>query len=541
MSLHAEPSSEAKQAYTRARKLFQSGHLREAEEVARTVVELSPGFASGRRLYADILMAGQKFSAARSQLQQALTLFPGMAPRRWPILLHIATSYVREGDIAGALGTLQSADFEDLELLDSATLSQLGYLFTMCESHEHALVVFETAVTKQPEEPLLLFNCAAANRAMGNLERAEILYDRVIALRPDDWEAYKNRSDLRKQKANRNHVGELSALVTRDRLPEQAAIQLNYALAKEYEDLEEYAASFAALEKGAKSRRKNIDYQLSRDLSVMTEIADVFDRNFLSGRAVPCEQGQEVIFVLGMPRTGSTLLDRILCASGEVASAGEPDTFARLLLQQAATDCERDETRNVILTAGNNLDIANVGSLYIRQMRARARQTGSQWIIDKNPMNFLYLGWIARALPAAKIVHLARNPMDTCYATYKTLFKSAYPFSYDQHELARYYCSYRKLMMHWREVFAERVIDVHYEDLVSDLPSASRAVYAACGVPWKDQVLEHYYSQVAGTSTASAAQVRQPVYQSSVHKWHHLRAQLKPIQQVLEDAGISVE
>ncbi|WP_051687228.1 sulfotransferase [Microbulbifer sp. HZ11] len=541
MSLSAEPSNEVKQAYTKARKLFQSGNLQEAERVIRKVIELSPEFASGRRLCADILIGRQQFSAARSQLQQALALYSDNFPRRRPILLHMASSYLREGDIAGAIAVLQSAEFENAESLDTSTLSQLGYLLTVCECHQRALSVFELAMSKQPDEPMLLFNCAAANRAMGNLERAETLYNQVIALKPDDWEAYKNRSDLRKQTADRNHISELCVLAESEGLPEVAEVQLNFALAKEFEDLGDFKASFAALQKGAQSRRKNIDYQVDRDVSVMAEIEDVFDQDFLSGKEVPEDQGRDIIFVLGMPRTGSTLLDRILCASGEVTSAGEPDTFARLLLQSASESGRYNKGGNIILNAGDHLDITGVGRAYVDQMRARAELAGVKRIIDKNPMNFLYLGWIARALPAAKIVHLDRNPMDTCYAIYKTLFKSAYPFSYDQKELAAYYCSYRQLMAHWQKVFSQRVIDVRYEDLVGDLPSESRALYKACGVPWSDRVLETYFAQDGGTATASAAQVRQPVYRSSVNKWQQLREQLKPLQSVLAEAGIPFE
>ena len=540
--LNSEPNDAAKRAYTKARELFRAGKLNAAQEAAKTVMEYSPGFASGRRLYADILIGCGQFAAAREQLEQALSLFPESTDteRRRSIRLHMATAFVREGDLAGALRVLQSVDLAAVDALDLATLSQMGYLLTLCESHDRALEVFETALGKRPEDPLFLFNCAAANRAMGNLERAEILYDRVLELNPDDWEAYKNRSDLRKQTPDRNHVHALRQNLARADLPAVGKIQLQFSLAKEYEDLGEYPAGFDALQQGCDARRKGIDYQLNGDLSVMADIADLFDENFLSEKSVPDSLGEEIIFVLGMPRTGSTLLDRVLCASGEVVSAGEPDTFARALLR-AASGAAVDSRRNAILAASSDLDLAEVGASYARQLRARATLAGSNRIIDKNPMNFLYLGWIARALPGAKIIHLGRNPMDTCYAIYKTLFKSAYPFSYDQSEMAEYYCGYRKLMQHWKAVLPGRVIDVHYEQLVSDLAGEGRNLYQACDLVWSDAVLESYYLGDRGTATASAAQVRQPVYQTSVHKWHRYREALQPMQEVLRRAGIEFD
>ena len=539
--LNPEPNNEAKQAYVKARELFRSGNLKAARETVKAVIVSSPGFASGRRLYADILIGCKQFSAAREQLQRALQLFPDSIDRRRPIRLHIATTFVREGDLAGATGVLQSSDLEPVDSLDVALLSQFGYLLTLCESHEKALQVFEVALRKRPDDPLFLFNGAAANRAMGNLKRAEALYDRALSLNPEDWEAYKNRSDLRKQLPSNNHVSELRQLLARDVLPAVAKVQLNFALAKEYEDLGEYSSSFEALQQGCAQRRKAIDYQLHSDLSIMKDIASTFTENFLTQRKVPESCGREIIFILGMPRTGSTLLDRVLCASGDVTSAGEPDTFARLLLQEASGEIDVSNGQNPILGAAARINIAEVGAAYVQQLTARAKLAGRTRIIDKNPMNFLYLGWIARALPDAKIIHLCRNPMDTCYAIYKTLFKSAYPFSYDQIEMAEYYCGYRKLMQHWKALFPDRVIEVDYERLVSDLMGEGRSLYRACDLEWSERIPESYYLGVGGTATASAAQVRQPVYQTSVNKWHHFSDALLPMQEILKREGVAFD
>ncbi|WP_066959390.1 sulfotransferase [Microbulbifer sp. Q7] len=541
IELSSAPGSEAKRAYTEARALFRGGNLSAAQDVAKTVIESSPGFVSGRRLYADILIGCGEFSAARDQLQEALGLFPEDVERRRPIQLHLATAFVREGDLAGALRVLQSPDLALTEQQDLALLSQLGYLLTLCESHGKALQAFEAVLYKRPDDPLMLFNCAAANRAMGRLGRAEELYDRVLALNPDDWEAYKNRSDLRKQTPSYNHVRNLQQQLARANLPEVAKVQLYFALAKEYEDLAEYSASFDALQRGCGARRSGIDYDLGRDLSVMEDIAAAFDGNFLDQPSVPASLGREIIFILGMPRTGSTLLDRVLCASGDVVSAGEPDTFARMLLREARRTNGGRAGQNPILDAGGDLDIAEVGSAYVRQLQERAQLAGSHRIIDKNPMNFLYLGWIARALPGAKIIHLCRNPLDTCFAIYKSLFKSAYPFSYDQAEMAEYYCGYRELMHHWKTIFPGRVIDVHYERLVADLAGEGKNLYRACNLAWSDRILESYYRDRAGTATASAAQVRQPVYQTSVNKWRHFGKDLMPMQEILQRKGIEFD
>ncbi|WP_295797252.1 tetratricopeptide repeat-containing sulfotransferase family protein [uncultured Microbulbifer sp.] len=536
-STATEPGADARKAFAAARKYFLRGNLSDAQRWAEAVLDLAPSYISGRRLLADILIQRGMHQAARAQLRQALQLSSEQPDKRLPVKLHFATSYFREGDLASALQTLRSTEFAALAKIKTSTLGQLGYLHTLCESHETALEIYEAVLLREPNSAENLFNCAAANRAMGNLERAEALYDRAIQLNPQDWEAYKNRSELRRQSTDRNHVRQLEAQLMDDNKPDFAAIQLNFALAKELEDLGDYSRSFSVLQSGSEVRRKHIEYDVARDLDTMSAISGNFAADFLSAPEVPHDRGKNIIFILGMPRTGSTLLDRILCAAPGVVSAGEPDTFARLLLQVAA-ESGNAQDENVILSAGETIDINRVGVAYEKQMHARAQLLGGQRIIDKNPMNFLYLGWIARALPAAKIIHLQRDPMDTCYAIYKTLFKSAYPFSYRQKELARYYCGYRELMAHWCQVVPDRIIELDYEQLVSDLPAAGRRIFRQCALSWDDAIQDTYYGRGQGTATASAAQVRQPVYRSSLEKWKHYRAELQPMVDVLDAAGL---
>lgn len=534
-----EPSAEARTAFTAARKHFLLGELAKAQYWAEAVIGLAPSYISGMRLNADILIHRGMYHAARTQLQNALEKLSGLPEKQLPVLLHLATSYFREGDLAGALKTLRRSEFESLGSINTAILSQLGYLHTLCESHERALEIYENILLRDPKVPENLFNCAAANRAMGNLERAEALYDCALELNPQDWEAYKNRSDLRRQSADKNHIHELEALLASEDLPDFAKIQLSFALAKELEDLGDYSPSFNVLRHGSAVRRQHIEYSVSRDLDTMSAIAQRFAAEFLSESTVPQDRGRNIIFVLGMPRTGSTLLDRILSAAPDVVSAGEPDTFARFLVNEAER-CVELPGKNVVLNAAEAINIGRVGEDYEIQMQARGELLGGKRIIDKNPMNFLYLGWIARALPAAKIIHLRREPMDTCYAIYKTLFKSAYPFSYRQEELASYYCGYRKLMDHWRQVMPGRIIELDYEALVSNLPVTARQVFQQCELSWGDEILNLYYGKGKGTATASAAQVRQPVYRSSLGKWKNYSAQLRPMVDVLEAAGIPV-
>ena len=184
--------------------------------------------------------------------------------------------------------------------------------------------------------------------------------------------------------------------------------------------------------------------------------------------------------------------------------------------------------RSELIRRAAALEVADVGANYC----ARLPGGTGQRVVDKTPMNFLYVGLIAAAMPNASIVHVRRNPVDVCYAMYKTLFRMAYPFSYDLEDLGRYYLAYAALMQHWREVCGERLIEIDYEDLVTDQTAATRRLLESCGLPWEDSCLEFHRNQ-SPSLTASAAQVRRPMYTSSLGFWRHYETQLKPLVDVI--------
>lgn len=531
----------AEEFYQRARAAFAQRALDDAQRLVCEALARDADFTNAYRLAADIHAARGEMDSACEILRRAGERLQPGSGRHTAVSLHRAGFLVRSGDLAEAAAALDREAI--LALKDVRMLARAGYLYTCCEDHVAALAVYEKALTLQPDNGQLLYNCAAANRAMGHGERAERLYDRVLELAPQDWEAYRNRSDLRKQTENDNHLEQLRGLLRGESLPAQARVQLNFALAKELEDLGHSVESFEALEAGCCARRASIQYDAARDCEVMAEIARTFSAETLAGVAAPPNRGAGIILVLGMPRTGTTLVDRLLTSAPGVVSAGEPDTFARLLnddiaqRQSAAGGADKCSA----VRAAAAVDLPALGLAYEEQMRARADNFSGDTIIDKNPMNFLYAGLIKRALPAAKIVHLCRDPLDTCYAIYKTLFKSAYPFSYDQRELGRYYLGYRALMDHWRRALPGQMLDLRYERLVGDPLGESRRLFEFCGLEWSGSVLEFHRRKGRGTATASASQVRQPVYTSSVGRWKDYREQLQPLIEILEEAGIATD
>ena len=405
----------------------------------------------------------------------------------------------------------------------------VGTLLSSAGEQGRALTAYERAVTLAPRDPRIRYNRAAVRRFLGDLEGAETDYDQVIAAAPRDFEAYLNRAELRTQTPARNHVAELEALAAQSFEDWRSEVQIRYALAKEHEDLGSYAQSFAHLRHGAATRRRHMNYDVTNDVDTANWIMQAFP----AGPAAPAAGAptDSPIFIVGLPRSGTTLVERILGSHSSVTSAGELDSFALALVDAARRAAGRALPRRELVTASATLDFAAVGRDYLE--RAYGTFGGAGRFIDKMPLNYLYCGLIRRALPNARIIHMTRDPMAAGYAMYKTLFKDGYPFSYDLKDIARYYAAYRRLMDHWRRTMPGTIHEVSYESVVADQLAATRRLLAYCGLEWEDACAEFHLNPSAST-TASAAQVRRPIYDSSVALWRRYETELSPLAEGLQ-------
>jgi hypothetical protein len=244
------------------------------------------------------------------------------------------------------------------------------------------------------------------------------------------------------------------------------------------------------------------------------------------------------IFILGLPRSGSTLIERILGRHSRVRAAGELQSMALAIVEAVRQRAGATQiSRRELVEQSAQLDFESLGRDYL----ARARASGAigDYFIDKMPLNFLYCGLICRALPEARIVHVHRHPMAACYAMFKTLFEDAYPFSYDLSELGRYYLAYRRLMQHWGRVMPGRIYELRYESMIEDQRGETQRLLAFCGLDWEDACAQ-FHENPDPSTTASAAQVRQPIYDSSVNQWRHYGGQLADLRRLLAEGGIDV-
>lgn len=453
-----------------------------------------------------------------------------MNPR---ILFHQAQSLLAVGRARDACEAAAAA--QRLAPLDPALLDGIGTLFSQANEPQRALVAYNQAIALAPDQPHFLFNRATAHRYLGQLAAAESDYDRVIALKPDDHEAHRNRSELRTQTPDNNHTSALEALLAKGTTGWTGEVELRYALAKEYEDLGEYERSFQQLQRGARLRRKYLRYDVTHDMATAGWIMEAF-----SGAAAPAPAGAYCeaapIFIVGLPRSGSTLVDRILSSHSGVHSAGELPHFALALVEGVRRQTGGAQlARKELVARSAHLDFAALGNEYLARVRASGIAAGC--FTDKMPLNYLYCGLIQRALPNARIIHVRRRPMAACYAIYKTLFKDGYPFSYDLGELAQYYAGYQRLMRHWEAIAPGRIHTVSYEALVADQVGVTRGLLDFCGLEWEDACIDFHKNQ-APTTTASAVQVRQRLYDTSVSQWRHYEKQLAPLRAHLTAIGV---
>jgi len=309
-------------------------------------------------------------------------------------------------------------------------------------------------------------------------------------------------------------------------------IFLGYALAKELDDVQRFDEAFHCFALAAAARRSQIRYDVAGDERRLKRIAEVFSDAWAQDYGVSLASGAHgdspYIFIVGLPRSGTTLVERILTGLDGVRSNGETENVARALTAASASN------GGAAIERAAAADPAALAEHYGRLARF---VTGAGRVVEKLPTNYLYLGAIRRALPGARIVWVRRSPLDSCFALYRTVFGEAYPFSYDFDELARYYAAYDGLRAHWSRLFGDAIHEVLYEDLVREPQRVGAALAQFCGLEWRRDATD-IQSNRSVSLTASAAQVRRPIYGSSSGRWRHYRAHLTPLTSALRRLGI---
>jgi len=523
---------------------LRNNQTNDAIKISQHLNKLHPNNGEGWHYTGQVALAIGNLKAAKQSFKNACKLVPTQIP--WKISL--ANTYYNSREIVQVKSSLLS--LENLTL--SATQhNQIALLFSQIHLYAQSIEHYQKAISLDPSNHTHHYSLAAVYRYSGNLAQAEAYLTKAIEYNADDIDAHALRVDVRKQTAKHNYIKSLEVLLEQNgsakQLTAKDRVQIYFALAKSYEDLGEFAKSFENLQQGTKARRQYIEYNIKQDQDIMADISHHFDQHWwLKAPTIKQNRVSETkltpIFIIGMPRTGSTLIDRVLSTGKTVLNAGELGDFSRLLTEQVQQKFGAEiKNKQQFIKAASQIDFEKLGDDYLASVRAQFAHLGLgknlHYFSDKLPFNFLYTGLIQKALPHAKIIHVTRDPMDTCYAVFKTLFQQAYPFSYEQKELAEYFIAYKKLMAHWQQLTELNIHNVSYEQLVTEPTKIAEQLYQFCDLPWQEKYGDMQNNDAAVT-TASASQVRQPIHKDSVQKWRKYEQQLAPLKQQLEQAGV---
>jgi tetratricopeptide (TPR) repeat protein len=489
-----------------ARRAFGRGDLATAERLCAEVLASPPEDARAWTLLTETALQRERLDAAIVCANRAVALLPSDS------IAHIlrAKCLILSGELGQALKAAETAS----EMIGTATeaLDALGAIFGMLGQQRRAAELFRRAVAARPDVPQYLVNLAATERMLGLLDDADTHCRLALAQNPGYALAHYIRSDLRIQSADRNHIGEMESLVERGGVDWRSTVMLRYALGKECEDVEAHDRAFAHVAAGARLLRQHLAYDVRADIAAVERGIATQNRPWPAALA-RSGSTPAPIFVCGLPRTGTTLVERIIAAHSAVDSVGETGVFPA----QAA--------RAMVHSPALSLaEFDRLGERYLRTV-GEVFAPAKNRFVDKTLHNYLYCGLIHAALPHAKIILMLRGPMATAWALYKAHFQSGYLFSYELTDLADYYLAYRRVVQHWKDTLPSQTLcTVSYEGVVRFPVEQSVRILEFLGLPWEEST-QRFHESRTPSATASAVQVRRPIYSTSVDSWrHHARS-----------------
>jgi len=509
--------------------LQQMRKLEEAEHALRKAVQQNPRYIEALNNLAQVLIAQKKEVEALRILGDTLK----MAPKSVPTLIMTARVQLRRNAVMAAEQAINLAAKLEPDNVDALAIQ--GQVFHETDRYEEAITVLEKALEKNPDSPEARNFYGVALKSVGRLDEAR---ENIIeALRRNDamYGAYANLNDLVDFSTG---VGEelfhrMEAIF--EKVPNQEAdfmLPLHFAYAKALDDRKEHAKALEHYIIGGRMKRKQLEYTEADTFGFFDSIRETYTKEFFENRPFDGIDDDRFVFIVGMPRSGSTLLEQIVSSHPDVYGAGEVKYLSRALgqLRDRFPGMPKYPDLQKKITPGQ---MELVGKSY---QDALAKGAGNaKRITDKLLTNYFFLGFINLLFPKARVINTMRDPVDTCLSGFTKLFKDDMPHSYDLTELGHYYGKYRELMDHWREVLPEGYMTtVVYEDVVADTEGQARRIIEFLGLDWNDKCLEFHKSD-RPVKTASVAQVRKPIYKSSVKRWAKYGKGLQPLVDAIED------
>lgn len=506
----------------KAESLQQAGDVNQAEDICRGILKKNPDHVEAARMLAGIASLNKRHREAEVFLLRATELAPDYA-RAWVDLVDVQRELEKYDEATASAERLLAIDPDKPE-------SHMVYagVVGVAGRHEEAIAAYRRALELAPDKAAAMCSMAHHLKTIGEQEAAVAQYRACLATRPDYAEAYWSLANLKTFRFGDAEVDTMTALIREGGLPDESLSMIHNALGLEYEARGDYDRAFDNFARCNALRRKRESYDPVDTEDTHDRVIEFFDEARLAQSTAP-GVNPTPIFIVGLPRSGSTLIEQILASHSQAEGTHELSDLSRVIRGYRTRRKDRfPESLSRIGPGG----WSRIGEDYLART-GKHRPRGAPFFIDKNPNNFVFAGVVKLAMPNAKVIDARRHPLDSCLGSYKQLFASGQPFTYDLTELGEYYLQYRRLMDHWHRVMPGFVLEVHYEQVVADLETQVRRMLDFCGLPFEPACLCFHETRRA-VKTASSEQVRRPIYSTSVDLWRNYEPQLQELAGILK-------
>ena len=523
-SLEGDPD---RAAIVEAMELNRIGESKQSEKILRGLLRRNPEHLDALRLMGVHCARKELYNDAEAFFRRAVDL----APDFWLAWINLGAALNEQQKFDEA----DTAYKQALQLKPESvfTLEKLGANSLFDGRHEDAVNYLDAALERDPAHFPSLLCLGHVLKTVGRQEESIDAYRRCAAARPDFGEAYWSLANLKTFRFSGSEVREMEKQldgVSGKAEGEDSEIAFSFALAKAFEDRRNYGKAFEYYSRGNARKRPRLNYDPIEFQRTNDRIIDVFTREFFEERAGQGCEDDSPILIVGLPRSGSTLLEQILASHSQVEGTAELHYLLRLATETGMTRSDGVRYPECMLEMKPH-HFRDLGREYMEN--TERHRSGARYFTDKMPNNFTGVGFLQAILPNAKVIDARRHPLDSCLGSFKQLFARGQIFTYDLYDLAHCYIQYMRLIDHWNEVLPGKVLTVHYEDVVSDLEQQARRIAAHCGLGWEDGMLRYHETERA-VKTASSEQVRQPIYSGSVNLWRRYEGELGELIDYLE-------
>ena len=494
-----------------------SGNPDKAVNCFKKALEIKPDYIEAQNNLGNVLFELGKTKESILCFKKALEIKPDFAMAYY----NLGRAFKKIAKLEDSITCYEKAikikpDFENAYL-------NLGTIFSQLNKINQAIACYESAIKINPNFAIAFNNLGGLFVGLGNFQKAILYYNRAIKINPYLATAHRQLSNATKYNVNHPHIKDMKKIIAQPDINDEQKMHLSFGLGKALEDTRDYDGAFKYLLEGNQLKRKTINYSINDDIKIFENFKKIFEKKLFKKITEYGNKEEMPIFIVGMPRSGTTLVEQILSSHTKVFAAGELNDLNDLIIHYFFSESKINFFKN--LQEYNPLIFGKLGNAYLANIKKLS--PGSKHIVDKMPMNFKWIGLIKLSLPNAKIIHCVRDAKDNCVSIFKNFFSTTgNEYAYNLVELGKYYNLYRDLMRHWRSVLPGTIYDISYETLIKKQKQETKKLLDFCGLEWDDSCMQfHKNNRFIGT--ASAVQIRQPIYVNSIKSWKRYERKIK--------------